>query len=386
MKLANRLSKIPVYIFSRVDELKKRLISSGIDIIDLGIGDPDIKTPDFIVKTLEKGIRELGFHNYPPYSGINEFRRAVASYYKKRFNVELDYEKEVVALIGSKEGIANLFLALTDEGDYVILPDPSYPVYDAAARIAGCNIYKMILSERNNYLPKIENIYPEVARKAKIILVNYPNNPTGATANINFYRNLVEFGIKNDVSVVNDGAYIDILKDNCSPVSLLQAEEAKRVCVEFGTLSKSYSMTGWRIGYAVGNSEILKKLMIIKTNSDSGQFIPIQQAGAEAIERGNDFVEYINNIYNKRREIVVNSLKGIGLDVYDSCGTFYVWFKIPKMYKSEEFCQYVLENTGVILTPGNAYGTFGEGYCRISLTIEDERIKEAMNRLSNLNF
>lgn len=386
MKLANRLSKIPVYIFSRVDELKKRLISSGIDIIDLGIGDPDIKTPDFIVKALEKSIRELGFHNYPPYSGIDEFRRAVASYYKKRFNVELDYEKEVVALIGSKEGIANLFLALTDEGDYVILPDPSYPVYDAAARIAGCNIYKMILSERNNYLPKIENIYPEVARKAKIILVNYPNNPTGAAANINFYRNLVEFGIKNDISVVNDGAYIDILKDNCSPFSLLQAEEAKRVCVEFGTLSKSYSMTGWRIGYAVGNSEIIKKLMIIKTNSDSGQFIPIQQAGAEAIEKGNDFVEYINNIYNKRREIVVNSLKGIGLNVYDSCGTFYVWFKIPKKYKSEEFCQYVLENTGVILTPGNAYGTFGEGYCRISLTIEDERIKEAMNRLSNLNF
>lgn len=386
MKLANRLSKIPVYIFSRVDELKKRLISSGIDIIDLGIGDPDIKTPDFIVKALEKSIMELGFHNYPPYNGINEFRRSVASYYKKRFNVELDYEKEVVALIGSKEGIANLFLALTDEGDYVILPDPSYPVYDAAARIAGCNIYKMILSERNNYLPKIENIYPEVARKAKIILVNYPNNPTGAAANINFYRNLVEFGIKNDISVVNDGAYIDILKDNCSPFSLLQAEEAKRVCVEFGTLSKSYSMTGWRIGYAVGNSEILKKLMIIKTNSDSGQFIPIQQAGAEAIEKGNDFVEYINNIYNKRREIVANSLKGIGLNVYDSCGTFYVWFKIPKKYKSEEFCQYVLENTGVILTPGNAYGTFGEGYCRISLTIEDERIKEAMNRLSNLNF
>lgn len=386
MKLANRLSKIPVYIFSRVDELKKRLISSGIDIIDLGIGDPDIKTPDFIVKALEKSIRELGFHNYPPYSGIDEFRRAVASYYKKRFNVELDYEKEVVALIGSKEGIANLFLALTDEGDYVILPDPSYPVYDAAARIAGCNIYKMILSERNNYLPKIENIYPEVARKAKIILVNYPNNPTGAAANINFYRNLVEFGIKNDISVVNDGAYIDILKDNCSPVSLLQVEEAKRVCVEFGTLSKSYSMTGWRIGYAVGNSEILKKLMVIKTNSDSGQFIPIQQAGAEAIEKGNDFVEYINNIYNKRREIVVNSLKGIGLNVYDSCGTFYVWLKVPKKYKSEEFCQYVLENTGVIITPGNAYGTFGEGYCRISLTIEDERIKEAMNRLSNLNF
>jgi len=386
LKLANRLSKIPVYIFSRVDELKKRLISSGIDIIDLGIGDPDIKTPDFIVKALEKSIRELGFHNYPPYSGIDEFRRAVASYYKKRFNVELDYEKEVVALIGSKEGIANLFLALTDEGDYVILPDPSYPVYDAAARIAGCNIYKMILSERNNYLPKIENIYPDVARKAKIILVNYPNNPTGAAANINFYRNLVEFGIKNDISVVNDGAYIDILKDNCSPSSLLQAEEAKRVCVEFGTLSKSYSMTGWRIGYAVGNSEILKKLMIIKTNSDSGQFIPIQQAGAEAIEKGNDFVEYINNIYNKRREIVVNSLKGIGLNVYDSCGTFYVWFKVPGKYKSEEFCQYVLENTGVIITPGNAYGTFGEGYCRISLTIEDERIKEAMNRLSNLNF
>lgn len=386
MKLTNRLSKIPAYIFSRVDELKKRLISSGIDIIDLGIGDPDIKTPDFIVKALEKSIRELGFHNYPPYNGINEFRRAVASYYKKRFNVELDYENEVVALIGSKEGIANLFLALTDEGDYVILPDPSYPVYDAAARIAGCNIYKMILSERNNYLPKIENIYPEVARKAKIILVNYPNNPTGANANINFYRNLVEFGIKNDVSVVNDGAYIDILKDNCSPVSLLQAEEAKRVCVEFGTLSKSYSMTGWRIGYAVGNSEILKKIMIIKTNSDSGQFIPIQQAGAEAIEKGNDFVEYINSIYNKRREIVVNFLKGIGLDVYDSCGTFYVWFKVPEKYKSEEFCQYVLENTGVILTPGNAYGTFGEGYCRISLTTEDERIKEAMNRLSNLNF
>lgn len=385
MKIVNRLSGLPAYIFSRVDEIKKILIEEGRDIIDLGIGDPDIKTPEFIVNSLLENTKEEYFWRYPPYNGIEEFRKAVSLYYKKRYDVELDPDEEVVALIGSKEGIAHIFLALADNNDYVLIPDPAYPVYDTAARIAGCSVYKINLNEKNNYIPNINNIYPDAAKKAKIMLVNYPNNPTGATASLDFYRELVEFGNKFDIAIVNDGAYLDIIREDLNPVSLMQAEGALNTCIEFGTLSKSYSMTGWRIGYAVGNRDMLKRLMVVKTNFDSGQFYPIQRAGADALNYGDEFVKNINYIYNNRREYVNEKLKKLGLDVYDSKGTFYVWFKIPKRFKSEEFADFLLEKTGVLITPGNAYGMSGEGYCRISLTHDNIKIEEAMERILKLS-
>lgn len=386
MKVVNRTSKVPAYIFSRLDEVKKNLSNRGVDIIDLGIGDPDMPTPDFVVDNMANYIKQWRNHNYPPYSGIDEFKKAVCQYYKRTFNVSLDYETEVAALIGSKEGIAHLFLALTDPEDIVLIPDPAYPVYYASAIIAGCNIHKMPLCESNGYLPKLQNIYPDVAKKSKLLVVNYPNNPTGSIANKDFYTELVNFGKENDVVIVNDGAYSSIYRDNEEPISLLQAPNAKDICVEFGTLSKSYNMTGWRIGYIVGNKEIIQKLMIIKTNFDSGQFSAIQYAGVDALNHGNAFISEMNKIYNERRDLVISILNRKGFEVYNSKGTFYVWFKVPNGYKSEEFAANVLENTGVLITPGNSFGSKGEGYCRISLTVDSNKLKNAMERIENLSL
>ncbi|MDF2674008.1 MAG: aspartate/tyrosine/aromatic aminotransferase [Clostridiales bacterium] len=384
MKIVNRTSKLPPYVFSKIDEIKKKLISEGIDIIDIGIGDPDRPTPDFIVNSAIESIKNSAYHRYPPYYGLLEFKIAVAEYYKRKYNVELDHENEVAVLIGSKEGIAHLFLALADNNDYVLIPDPGYPVYNAAAVIAGCSVYKMYLKAEDQYLPRLDNIFPEVAKKAKILITNYPNNPTGAVATEEFYKNLIDFGKGNDIVIANDGAYMDICREGTESRSILQTPGAKDICVEFGTLSKAYNMTGWRIGYVVGNSEVIKKLMVIKTNFDSGQFCALQMAGVKALEEGDKTIEELNKIYELRRKIVIERLKKIGIEPYNSKGTFYVWFKVPRGYKSEEFSSLILEKTGVIITPGNTFGVSGEGYCRISLTVSLERLEEAMNRIINI--
>lgn len=386
MKVVNRTAKVPMYIFSRMDVIKKDLISKGINVIDLGIGDPDMATPNFIVEHMIECLKDGKNYKYPPYRGIDEYKKAVAQYYKKTFDVDLDYENEVAALIGSKEGIAHLILGITDNEDYVILPDPAYPVYLASAIISGCTVYKMNLLEENNYLPKINNIYGDVAKKAKIMIVNYPNNPTGAVANRSFYESLIKFGKQNDVVIVNDGAYMDICNNECEPISLLAVEGAKDVCVEFGSLSKSYNMTGWRVGYVVGNRDVIDKLMIIKTNFDSGQFSAIQKAGALALNTGKHVIESSNRIYDERRSIINDSLTRLGIRVYDSKGTFYIWFKNPEGYKSEELTMEILEKSGILITPGNAFGSMGEGYCRISLTVDTSKLREAALRLENIKL
>lgn len=383
LKLTNRANKVPEYIFSKFNDIKIDLDKKGIDIIDLGIGDPDIKTPDFIVNSMAEYIKVPDLHKYPPYSGLIEFKKAVAKLYENKYGVLLDYNTEIAALVGSKEGIAHLFLAATDPGDTVIIPDPAYPVYYAAASIAGCSICKMPLVESNNYIPKLENIYEKNAKAAKVILVNYPNNPTGAIADGEFYKKLVEFGLKYDVVVVNDGAYMNILKNEKNNISLLQTPNARNVCLEFGSLSKSYNMTGWRLGYVAGFKDAIKKLMKIKTNFDSGQFGAIQMAGCTAIENGEEFIKSMNKIYNDRREFTVEKLKSMGIEVFDSDATFYVWFKVPHGLKSEEYASYLVEKTGVIITPGNAFGSYGEGYARISLTVNEDLLKTAMKRIEN---
>lgn len=384
MKIVNRTARLPVYVFSKIDEMKKNLIAQGVDIIDIGIGDPDMPTPEFIVDEAIRAIKNTEYHRYPPYHGLDEFKIAVAEHYKIKYGVDLDYNNEVAALIGSKEGIAHLFLALADNNDYVLIPDPGYPVYSAAAVIAGCNVYKMYLRAEDQYLPRLDNIFPEIAKRAKILIVNYPNNPTGAVASDEFYKSLVEFGRENDIIIVNDGAYMDICRGGTRPRSILQTNGAKDVCVEFGTLSKSYNMTGWRIGYIVGNPQVIKKLMIIKTNFDSGQFGALQAAGIKALRHGDKTIEELNKLYDYRRGIVTDMLKKIGIEPYNSKGAFFVWFKVPKGYKSDEFSSYVLEKTGVIITPGNTFGELGEGYCRISLTVSTNRLEDAMLRITNL--
>lgn len=386
MKVVNRTAKLPVYVFSRIDEIKKKLVTEGVDIIDIGIGDPDIPTPDFIIGEAVKSIGNSEYHKYPPYHGLIEFKIAVAEYYKRKYGVELDYNNEIAGLIGSKEGIAHLFLALTDSNDYVIIPDPGYPVYSSAAVIAGCNVYRMYLKPEDQYLPRLDNIFPEVAKKAKILIVNYPNNPTGAVANYDFFKKLVEFGIENEMVIVNDGAYMDICREGTKPLSILQIPRAKDVCVEFGTLSKSYNMTGWRIGYVVGSPEVIKRLMIVKTNFDSGQFGALQAAGIKALREGDGTIDELNKIYESRRRVVLEGLKKMGIEAYNSKGAFYVWFRIPRGYKSQEFASLVLEKTGVIITPGNSFGESGEGYCRISLTINSDRLEEAINRMIGIKL
>ena len=383
LKITNRVSKVPEYIFSKFNDIKIELNKKGIDIIDLGIGDPDIETPDFIVKAMAEYIKVPELHKYPPYSGLDEFKKAVAKLYENKYGVLLDYNTEIAALVGSKEGIAHLFLAAADPYDIVIIPDPAYPVYYAAASIAGCSICKMPIVESNNYIPKLENIYEANAKAAKIILVNYPNNPTGAVADSEFYKKLVEFGIKYDIVVANDGAYMNILKNEKNNISLLQAPDAMDVCIEFGSLSKSYNMTGWRLGYAAGNKEIIKKLMKVKTNFDSGQFGAIQMSGCTAIENGEEFIKNMNKIYNNRRKFTVEKLKSMGIEVFDSDATFYVWFKVPGGLKSEEYASCIAEKTGVIITPGNAFGSYGEGYARISLTVSEDLLNTAMKRIKN---
>jgi LL-diaminopimelate aminotransferase len=383
LKIGNRTSRVPVYIFSKLDKLKRELSLKGIDIIDLGIGDPDMATPDFIVNNMIDSIKNSKNHKYPPYRGIDEYKKAVANYYKERFNVILDYENEVAALIGSKEGIAHLILAATDNEDYIILPDPAYPVYYGSAAISGCNIYKVNLLEKNDYLPRLETIYYDVAKKAKMMIVNYPNNPTGAVANSSFYEELIRFGRENDIIIVNDGAYMDICNNENDSISLLQTKGAIETGVEFGSLSKSYNMTGWRIGYIAGNKEIIDKLMVVKTNFDSGQFSAIQYAGVAALSGGQHVIQRVNKIYMERRKIISDFLVGKGVNVYSSKATFYVWFENPSGYKSEEFAGELLERTGVLITPGNAFGVMGEGYCRISLTVDNEKLKEALIRIDN---
>lgn len=386
MKIVNRTARLPVYVFSRIDEIKRKLIAEGVDIIDIGIGDPDMPTPDFIVNEAIESIKNPDYHKYPPYNGLLEFKIAVAEYYKRKYSVELNYNNEIAALIGSKEGIAHLFLALTDNNDYVLIPDPGYPVYNSAAVIAGCNVYKMYLKPEDQYLPRLESIFPEVAKKAKLLIVNYPNNPTGAVASYEFYKNLISFGLENDIIIANDGAYMDICKEGVNPLSILQIPGAKETSVEFGTLSKSYNMTGWRIGYVVGNPQVIKKLMVIKTNFDSGQFGALQTAGIKALRDGDKTIDELNNIYELRRRIVIDRLMKMGLEAYNSKGTFYVWFRVPRGYKSQEFSTYVLEKAGVIITPGDTFGESGEGYCRISLTVNCEKLEEAMNRMINMKI
>jgi LL-diaminopimelate aminotransferase len=386
VKATNKTSKLPMYIFSEIENIKSELVKKGIEIIDLSIGDPDMETPGFIVDGMIEALKDSKNYKYPPYWGIVEFKKAVAEYYYNNFGVELDYDCEVAALIGSKEGIAHLILGMTDIEDYIILPDPSYPVYNSSAIISGCRVHRINLYEADNYLPRLDSIEAAIIKKAKMLIVNYPNNPTGAVASSVFYKELIAFGKMNDIVIVNDGAYLDICNKKTSPISLLSTKGSKDIGVEFGTLSKSYNMTGWRIGFVVGNKEIINQLMLVKTNFDSGQFTAIQQAGILALKNGKLVRDNLNKIYDARRKVIAGALQSIGIKVYDSFGTFYVWFKVPANFSSEAMVNLFLNDIGVLITPGNAFGSNGEGYCRISLTAGEDKLLEVSKRISNLQL
>jgi LL-diaminopimelate aminotransferase len=381
MKIAQRIQTIPPYLFAEIDKKKGEALKRGVDIINLGIGDPDQPTPINIIEKLRESVKDSKTHHYPPYQGTTEFRQAVASWYKNRFRVNLDPDQEVMALIGSKEGIAHIFLAFIDPGDFSLIPDPGYPVYKTGTLFANGFPYLMPLLEENDFLPNLEEIDEEVAQRAKLMFINYPNNPTAAVANKDFFEKVVKFAKKYDILVCHDFAYSEMTFDGYKTSSFLEIEGAKEVGIEFHSLSKTYNMTGWRLGFAVGNKDAISALSTIKTNIDSGAFIAIQEAGVEALTGPQDNIPKMNEIYTRRRDVVINGLNKLGWNLKPTKATFYIWIPTSKNINSVDFANLLLEKTGIIVTPGIGYGEYGEGFVRIALTVEEKRLEEAIERL-----
>jgi LL-diaminopimelate aminotransferase len=385
-EFSERLKALPPYLFAELDRKKQEKIEEGVDVIDLGVGDPDLPTPKPIVEAAKRAVEKPENHKYPSYVGMLPYRRAVAEWYKRRFDIELDPESEVIALIGSKEGVAHFPLAFVNPGDVVICPDPAYPVYKIGTLFAGGEPYTVPLKEENDFLPDLGSIPQQVVDRAKIIWVNYPNNPTSADATEDFYRELISWAKKNNIIVASDNAYSEIYLGDRKPISILQIEGAKDVAIEFHSLSKTYNMTGWRIGMAVGNEELVKGLGKVKTNVDSGQFNAVQEAGITALNLPQEELDKLRAIYRERREVMSQALRKIGLEPLDSDVTFYLWIKVPEGYSSSEFVSRLLDEAGIVCTPGNGFGEAGEGYFRISLTLPTDRLVEAANRIESLKL
>jgi LL-diaminopimelate aminotransferase len=357
-----------------------------VDLIDLGIGDPDLPTPKLIIERLKAASENPKNHRYPSYEGMIEFRTAVAQWYQRRFGVRLDPASEVLSLIGSKEGIAHIPLAFVNPGDYALVPSPGYPVYRVSTLFAGGIPYFLPLQKEKGFLPELSKIPKEVAEKAKILFINYPNNPTSAIAEKAFFEEIVAFAQQYEIIVCHDAAYSEIAFDGYQPHSFLEVKGAKEVGIEFHSLSKTFNMTGWRIGFAVGHAEIVSTLGRVKTNIDSGVFQAIQEAGAEALNHFDTPFPEIISIYERRRDVLVKGLREIGLEVDLPKATFYVWFQVPRGYTSAQFASLLLEKGGIVATPGNGFGEAGEGYIRMALTVDEKRMKEAIERLKKIQF
>ncbi|MFH2011409.1 MAG: LL-diaminopimelate aminotransferase [Pseudomonadota bacterium] len=383
---ADRIKELPPYLFATIDKMKAEQIAKGVDVIDLSIGDPDIPTPSNIIAKMKKTVEDKKNHRYPSYEGMIDFRRAVSNWYKRRFNVDLDPITEVLSLIGSKEGIAHIPLAFVNPGDIVLVPSPAYPVYSIGTKFAGGEPYFMPLLKENNFLPDLEKIPENVANKAKLIFVNYPNNPTAAVADTNFFRVLIEFAKKHNIIICHDAPYTEVYYDDDKPISFLEVDEAKDVGIEFHSLSKTYNMTGWRIAFAVGNADILGGLGQIKTNVDSGLFQAIQEAGIEALECDQSSVEEMRKIYLERRDALVKGLIEVGLNLEVPKASFYLWVPVPDGYSSTTFCAHLLNKAGILTTPGNGFGEAGEGYIRMALTVPKDRIIEGVERLKKVGI
>jgi len=383
---SDRLNSLPPYLFKEIDRQKEEVRKRGVDIIDLGVGDPDMPTPPHIIEALNKAAIDPANHRYPSYSGMGDFNEAVARWYKRRFNVDLDYENEVVTLIGSKEGIAHIPLAFINTGDLALVTSPGYPVYHIGVQFAGGQAYFMDLLKENDFLPDLNAVPEEIADKARMMFINYPNNPTSAVANRSFFQEVVAFAESNNIIVCHDAAYTEMAFDGYRPISFLEVEGAKAVGIEFHSLSKTYNMTGWRIGFAVGRAEIIQALGQIKSNIDSGAFQAVQIAGIAALEENQDCVDNMNKVYTERRDILVDGLVELGLSVEKPRATFYVWIEAPKRYNSAEFTRHLLSKGGIVVTPGNGFGEAGEGYVRMALTVDKERMKEAVERIKSIGF
>ena len=382
MKFASRIEKVPPYLFVGISRKIAEKRAQGIDVISFGIGDPDIPTPENVVEKLRETALDSPNHRYPETDGLPEFRQAVADWYQRRFGISVHPDKETLPLIGAKEGIGHAALCFIEPGDIALVPDPGYPVYSVGTWFAGGECHWMPLLEENGWMPDLDAIPDDVADKATVMWLNYPNNPTGAIADADYFVKVVEFAKAHDIAVMHDASYSEVAFDGYRPISFLETPGAIDVGVEFHSLSKSYNMTGWRLGMAVGNEDIISALMVIKSNLDSGVPNAIQYMGMEAMELSQNAIDERNAIYEHRRDRVVQTLRDIGLDAIPPKASLYVWTRIPEGFTSAEFTALLLDEADIVVTPGNGYGEYGEGYIRLSLTINDEDMEKGLARLS----
>lgn len=381
---SQRLQRVPPYLFADLDRRTEELQRRGVDVISLAVGDPDLPTPDHVVQALLDAASDPATHRYPPYAGTAGFRKAVADWYRVRFGVDLDPGRQVLALIGSKEGIAHLPWALVNPGDVALVPDPGYPVYRVATLLADGVPHPLPLRPERGFLPDLGSVLSDVARRAKLLFLNYPNNPTAATADVRFFEDVVRFAREYDVVVVHDNSYSEIAYDGYRPPSFLQAPGAVEVGVEYHSLSKTYCMTGWRLGWVCGNAEVVAALAKLKTNLDSGVFVAVQRAGEAALRGPQAAVRERVATFQARRDLLIDALSEAGWRVTKPRATFYVWAEVPDGFDSVSFAQHVLDRAAVVVTPGVGYGEVGDRYVRLSFTTPDHRLKEAVERLRRL--
>ncbi len=383
-KLSKKVQALPPYLFLEIDKAKRKARAEGRDIIDLGVGDPDQPTPKFIIDALSKAVEDPANHRYALDQGMPVLRSAISGWYKRRFKVNLNPDTEILPLIGSKEGIAHFPLAFLDPGDVSLVPDPGYPPYKGGTILAGGKPHPVPLLESNAFLPDLNKIPFIARRKAKIIFVNYPNNPTNACASDDFYQQLIEFAAKNKIIIISDLAYSEMAYDGYKPASLLEFPGAREVTIEFHSLSKTFNMTGWRIGWASGNPQLIGALAKVKSNIDSGIFSAIQLAGVAALDGPQDYLKSMCQLYQERRDILCAGLNALGWKAIKPKAAFYVWIKIPPKENSIDFAGRLLKDADIVATPGVGFGKYGEGYIRMALTVPKDRIKEALERLKKI--
>jgi LL-diaminopimelate aminotransferase len=384
MRLAKRIDQLPPYLFVEISKAIAAKRATGEDVVSFAIGDPDLPTPQRILDRLWSAAQDPVNHRYPESEGLPELRKSMADWYQRRFGVGLDPDTEVLPLIGAKEGIGHMALCFIDPGDIALVPDPGYPVYSIGTMFAGGESHWMPLLEENGYLPDLDAIPEEVASKAKVLWINYPNNPTGAVADLDFFQKVTDFAAKHDIAVCHDGPYSEIAFDGYRPASFLEAKGAMDVGIEFHSLSKSYNMTGWRIGMAVGNAKLINALMRVKSNLDSGIPQAIQLAAIEALSGPQDAIAENVAHYQRRRDKLVSALTRIGLRVIPPKASLYVWARVPDGYTSAEYAAKLIDEVAVVVTPGSGYGKYGEGYIRLSLTLPDEQLDKGVERIASI--
>jgi LL-diaminopimelate aminotransferase len=383
---ADRLKGLPPYVFARLDELKARAREQGLDLIDLGMGNPDGPTPEPVVESAIRALKNPANHGYPPFEGTASFRRTITKWYYRRYGVELDPNSEALPLLGSKEGLTHLALAYLNPGDLVLVPSPAYPPHFRGPLIAGAKVHTIILKPENNWVIDLGDIPDHIASQAKILYFNYPSNPTGATAPREFFKDVVAFAHKHQILLVHDLCYAELAFDGYQPTSLLEIEGGKDIGVEFHTMSKTYNMAGWRVGFVVGNSRVIQGLRTLKTNLDYGIFAALQTAAETALELPDSYLLEVQQRYRDRRNFMVEGLAELGWNIPKPLAAMYLWVPCPPGMNSTDFALSVLEKTGVVMTPGNAFGPGGEGYVRVSLIADEHRLGEALKRLKQANI